>query len=418
MTAMVKYEIKKVFARKGGVIALLIMLVLTAYTCWFATNGSSSEWVNENGDTERGYQAMVKKREAQRAWSGILDEEKIRQVIEENLRITSTPEYNSKDVRLSNIAFGWGQGIHEIRGLLNHYFAEDFQTSDYYRANSLTPDMAGDFYPNRVRLLKEFLADETNGSYYRFSDAEKDWIIRQYEALETPFYVDYMQGWDNALTYYPTISMILIMVLGYLMAGIFSNEFQWKSDSIFFASTYGRNSAIRAKLAAGFLIVTAIYWAAILVYSLTVLGYLGFYGASCPLQASGRWKSFYNLTNAQAYLIVILGGYIGCVFIAFLTMLISACSRSTVLGVMTPVIIIFLPNFIQNMSFDAVIIDKLLALLPARLLELNMELVYFDLFDFGGFVTGALPVVIALYVFLSAALPPVIYREYRRKEIM
>ena len=105
MKAMVKYEIRKVFARKGGVIALLIMLVLTAYTCWFATN-SSSEWVNENGDTERGYHAMLKKRDAQRAWSGILDEEKIRRVIEENLRITSTPEYNSKDVRLNNIAFG------------------------------------------------------------------------------------------------------------------------------------------------------------------------------------------------------------------------------------------------------------------------------------------------------------------------
>ncbi len=41
---------------------------------------------------------------------------------------------------------------------------------------------------------------------------------------------------------------------------------------------------------------------------------------------------------------------------------------------------------------------------------------YFDLFTIGGKVTGAIPVLFALYGVLAALLPPVIFREYRRRQ--
>ena len=94
-----------------------------------------------------------------------------------------------------------------------------------------------------------------------------------------------MKGWTQWFEYAPTIVMIGMMVLGYLVAGIFSNEYAWKADSVFFSSEYGRNKAIRAKVWAGFLIATGVYWVMILVYSAFTFAFWG--GRRMELSGSG-----------------------------------------------------------------------------------------------------------------------------------
>ena len=106
--------------------------------------------------------------------------------------------------------------------------------------------------------------------------------------------------------------MILTLVLGFLCAGIFSGEFQLKANAVFYSSYYGRNKAVWAKVKAGAIIITAIYWAVMLLYTMLVLGILGVDGANCPIQSSmSGWKSIYNITNAQEYILIVLGGYLG-----------------------------------------------------------------------------------------------------------
>lgn len=73
------------------------------------------------------------------------------------------------------------------------------------------------------------------------------------------------------------------MVLGFLCAGIFSGEFQLKANAVFYSSYYGRNKAVWAKVKAGAIIITAIYWAVMLLYTMLVLGILGVDGANCPI---------------------------------------------------------------------------------------------------------------------------------------
>ncbi len=410
---MVWYEVKKVFGRASGRAALVVLLGLIVFTCYFAME---TIWVDENGVTQKGRVAVTQLKKAQKAWAGPLDEQTIRRVIEENLRIVSTPEYLSGDVRQNEIAYGWGQGIRPIRDLLNVSYTDDMQHYDYYLANRLDPGMAGDFYANRTRLLKEWLAEGGSGAG-QFSEAEKDYLIRKYEALETPVYYDYMEGWNQALNYFSTLCMILAMILGFLTAGIFANEFQWKSDAIFFSSAYGRDRAVAAKLKAGWLIVTGIYFASSILYSLIILGWYGFDGAACPLQASrAGWKCFYNLTNGQLYVLTVLAGYLGCLFLSLLTMFVAAKSRSAVVAVMMPVLLVFLPSFVGNL--DVRFVQKILSLLPDRLLQLNMAVRYFDLFTIGGKVVGAVPLLAALYAALTFLLFPAVYADYRRKEIL
>ena len=65
------------------------------------------------------------------------------------------------------------------------------------------------------------------------------------------------------MKYAPTIMMLMVLIVGFLVAGIFSDETQLKADSIFFSSKLGRKQAITAKIMAGFIIDTAIYWVTI-----------------------------------------------------------------------------------------------------------------------------------------------------------
>lgn len=411
MSMMVKYELKKVFSRTSCKIALILVFVIMGVTCFFAVDVS---YMNENGESETGLAAVTVLREAQKEWAGYLDEEKIRQVIAENRRISESPEALSKDVRENNIAYSWGQGIRDIRNLLNRSYANGFyDLFDYYRADSLTEEMAGDFYENRTTLLKEWLSGAAKD---QFSDAEKNYLISQYEAIQIPFYYDYMKGWTQLFEYAPIIIMITMLILGYLVSGIFPNEFTWKSDAVFFTSIHGRNKAVRAKIMAGFSIVTLTYFTAFLLYTGITLFYLGVDGWNLAVQVDWvSWRCFYNITVLQKYLLIIIGGYIGCLFISFLSMLVSAKTKSAVLAVMVPVVLIFIPEFL--LYIDSPIVSKIISLLPDQLLQMGEVLRNFDLYSIGGKVFGEVPVIIVLYTVLTAIILPILYQGYRHNQI-
>ena len=407
---MVKYELKKIVSSTGGKIALALMALMVAVGCWICV--SDVEWVNEQGDPETGLAAVSKLRAAQKEWTGVLDEEKLTEIIRENQRICATPEAQSKDYRQNDIAYGWKQGIRPVLNMMNYAYSRDFQEYDWYCNESVTPDRAGEFYGNRTKRMKDWLLDKTGSAQYLFNENEKQYLIDQYENLETPFYVDYTEGWKQLCYNAPFVIMMAALILGYLCAGIFAGEYRWKADAVFFSARHGRGRAVWAKIKAGFVMVTGLYWASVLIYTLVGLGILGFDGWNCLLQID-MWKSFYHLTMGKAWLLTVVGGYIGCLFFALLTMWVSAKTRSTVFASMVPFLLVFLPTFLENLNSDWV--SKALGLFPHQLLEIYQALRYFYVYDFGIAVKGALEIIPALYLLLSAALVPMMYFRFRKR---
>lgn len=409
MRKMLRYELKKVFVKPGGKIALLLLALFLGVTCWFATDIG---FINDQGERETGIEAIRKLRAVRKEWQGELTDERLAEVIAENARIIALPGYWGDDGWATDTGYGWEQGISDISNMLNRAFGK-FREYDYRIINSLTPEDAGQFYERRILQLKEWL-EGADGQ--QLSDQEKEFVIRRFEALETPLYYDYMTGWDQILEYSPTVIMITVLILGFLTAGIFSGEFQLKADAIFFSSRHGRDKASAAKLGAGLVMVTVIYWVMILFYTFFVLGYLGADGANCSIQITGRgWKCFYNITNLQLYLLTILGGYLGALFMLLLVMLVSAKTRSAVLAVVVPFLLLFLPNFLMNIPGQ--LVSEILGLLPDQLLQMNMVVGLYNFYQIGGKVTGAIPILITVYLILTAGLCPVIYQVYRKTEV-
>lgn len=227
--------------------------------------------------------------------------------------------------------------------------------------------------------------------------------------MKTPLYYDYQAGWKNLFQYSPSIIMILTLVLGFLCAGIFSGEFQLKANAVFYSSYYGRNKAVWAKVKAGAIIITAIYWAVMLLYTMLVLGIVPY----SLVWVGGR--VFIISRMLREYILIVLGGYLGCLFMQSLTMLVSAKTNSSVIAVIVPFILIFLPSFLSGTSLP--LLNKILGLLPDQMLQMNQVVKFFNLYEIGGKVFCAVPILIISYSILLLLIVPVIYFIYRRKEV-
>ncbi len=405
---MVRYEIKKILSRNGNRIALFL-LGLLVFFCSFGAMRNVA-YVNEQGREEVGISAIRKLKAETARWEGELTTEKLTEVLEEHQRISQTEEWNSTDVRQSNRAFGWSQGYRDIYYLLIRAYC-GFQDYDYYVVNRLTAADMPYFYENRIKQLQEWLDTAARD---RYNEKEKDFLLGQYQKMKTPLYYEFHRGWTQLFEIAPTVQMIMVLILGYLLSGLFAREVTLKADAVFFTSFYGRNRAVRAKVTAGFLLATVIYWSTMALYSLLVLGMIGIDGAGCMIQIRSGWKSIYNITMLQEYLLILFGGYIGTLFLVALTMLISAKSKSAVLAVITPFVLIFLPAFLPE---QLPMLSKIMGLLPDQLLQVGQAILLFETYSVFGKIMGSLPILFVGYAAIAAVLYPLAYRVFRRMEV-
>lgn len=221
-----------------------------------------------------------------------------------------------------------------------------------------------------------------------------------------------MDGWSALLQNISTFILILALVIGFFVSGIFSDEFQTKADSIFFSTRLGRNKGVLSKIGAGLTIVSAFYAAFVFLYTFIVLSVLGTDGANCPIQLD-LWRSAYNVTFLQAYLLIVAGGYIGTLFASMLAMLASALTRSTPIAIIVPFIILCAFPFLSRI----ITLPGLCSFFPDQLLEIYLDIKEAGLVTLGGKVTTIATVIVPVYAVICLILLPILYKVYKKTEI-
>ena len=227
---MLRYEIKKVFSKSKNRIAVIVLFVILVITSILTIN--KVEFVDENGNSSVGISASRDLREAKNQWAGYLTTDTLSKALEENKTINSSKEALSDDITEQNKAYAKKQGIAGIMDVIIYAFS-DYRDYNYYVPDHISDDEVGTIYERRISTLKNWL--ESGGE--TFSQAEKDFMIQKYEELKTPFYYEYIDGWSALLQNISTFILMLALVIGFLVSGIFSDEFQSKADSIFFLCT-------------------------------------------------------------------------------------------------------------------------------------------------------------------------------------
>ena len=342
---MIWFEIKKIFSKSVNKAALLIMAAILIAVCLLTFN--SVYCTSEDGSHLSGIAAARKLREMKAPWSGDLTENVFAKAIQKNIVIRNSKEALSDDITEQNRAYAKKQEFADIWELLNDAFSpyRDYQP---FIADSLTPEDAAQVYEKRISNLKEFL----DFGEEHFSENEKAFLTGQYEALETPFYYEPMEGW------------------------------------------------------------TVLYAVFVLFYTVIVLALLGAGGAGCPIQFEFS-RCIYNVTNLQAYLLILAGGYIGTLFAMTVTMIVSAKTHRTVLAASVPFLILCTFPFLSRI----IPLPGFCSLLPDRLMDIYNSLRDFTLYEAGGKVLDSLMILLPLYLLACVVLQPLLYAVYKRTEV-
>lgn len=399
---MLKFEVKKVFFKSKNRMAVIVLFVILIITSILTIN--KVEYVDEDGNHSVGISAARNLREAKNEWAGYLTEDTFRKVLEENRAINNSKEALSDDIEEQDKAYAKKQGISSIIDVINNAFS-DYRDYNYFASDNVSDDEVGSIYERRSSTLKEWLdsGEET------FTEEEKNFLIQQYENLETPFYYEYMDGWSALLQNISTFILILALVIGFFVSGIFSDEFQTKADSIFFSTKLGRSKGVLSKIGAGFTIVSFFYLTFVFLYTFIVLLVLGTDGANCPIQLD-LWRSVYNITFLQAYLLIVAGGYIGTLFASVLAMLTSALTRSTPTAIIVPFIVLCAFPFLSRI----ITLPGLCSFFPDQLLEIYIDIKESGLVKLGDKVTTMPTVIVPVYTLICLMFQPILYKVYKQ----
>lgn len=402
---MLRFEIKKVFSKSKNQIAVIVLFIILIVTSVLTIN--RVEYVDEDGGHSVGISAARNLREEKNKWSGYLTEDVFRAVLEENRTINNSKEALSDDIEEQDKAYAKKQGISGIIDIINNAFSE-YRDYNCFAADNVSSEEVKNIYEKRISTLKEWLdsGEET------FTEQQKDFLIQQYENLKTPFYYEYADGWAALLQNISTFILILALIIGFFVSGIFSDEFGTKADSIFFSTKLGRNKGILSKIGTGFFITTVFYVVFVLLYTFIVLFILGSDGAGCPVQLD-LWRSVYNITFLQAYLLIVAGGYVGTLFASILAMLVSALTHSTPTAIIIPFIVLCAFPFLSRI----IPLPWVCSFFPDQLLEIYIDIKESGLVEFGGKVMTTASVIIPVYALICLILQPILYRVYKKVEI-
>lgn len=404
---MVCYELKKILGKTGSKISLLLLAVVVIMMCYSQTNEDNSQicWSNEQEQSEIGYSSTQKLRRAQKEWAGVLDENMLETALS---FIKQHSNYHER------------QGANQIRALLNRSYQRryGYTYDDYFNAEKVETSQLNQFYQNRETLMYQWLYDDSepfNNGFYLYSDQEKDFLMDRIRTLKTPFQIDWFMGWTQATKAAVGISTIGVIILGYLLTGIFTDERRWRAEATFLSTLLGRRQAVKAKFKAGILLTTILYWSSIFLSGVYLFAYFGVDGASCPIQVEPKyWFSIYHLNFLQRYFLVLGSNFLGWLFMASLVMLLSAVCKFSTFPVIAPALLNIIPMWLMGTSD---FLPKVLKLFPTSLFTLFIEMSDMTVYTIGGIVTTAGPLIVPLYTIFTLLFLGLAYNIVRNKRV-
>ncbi len=396
---MVKYELKRIFTKRLNRLLLVAVLLIGVCLSVFAVTGGS--YVDSSGVRHETPDAARRLAEDRNRWKGELTGEVLSEITSKWQELSS--QYGA-DVPAA-IYGQTVQSMQDIEFMINDILRGDGEYDDSAILN-ITPEQAGDLYAIREGQIENIIEE------YGETTEQREFLREVYEKTDTPFYYEAAGSWTDMYTYATTYGIILVVLIGFLAAGIFSDEFTFRADAVFFSARYGRSKAVRGKILSGLLMATAIYWAGMLLLSGISFAVMGVSGFGTPYQIEFPY-SIYNMTCGQEYLLIVLGGYIAALLSASVCMLTAAKTRSASIAVCVPFILFCASPFIAR----ALPFDTFFQLTPDQLLNLLNCTRYSYLYQMGTLVFRQVPFVLLFYTLAAAALLPLVHRCYHRTGI-
>ena len=382
---MLKYEIKKIMNKRTNRILLATALFLMIVFSIFAIDSFRTRTVDTDGEIQTGLSAARVMIADKNRWQGVL-----------------TPEAIANSVKSSHEG-DWQSTSDMIYSASKMLVGEFTDLDDYdaiLSADSVQIASIYDTYHDNLRKMSREYGD---------TQKKQTFLLKEYERIDTPFTYQAYDSWETMLLYATTGSLILIIVIGFITAGIFAEEFQNRADSVFFSTRFGRSKAVHTKICAGLIIATLVYGIGISILSAICFGIMGVSGASTAYQFYQPY-AIYSVTFCQMYGVIVLSGYIACLLAASVSMLISSKTRTMSIAVVVPFFLFCVSPFIGRV----LPFHTFFSLTPDQLTNIvNCARIPY-IYQVGSFVFRQIPFILVFYAVMAIVLLPLVYRNYHK----
>lgn len=391
---MLKLEIRRIFSKKINVFAIGIMLILAVIFSIFAV--TSNRYIDETGNVSTGIMSTRKLTDNRKIWSGTLTEDELLKVLIQHKNAMN------QSVEEQDAYYGTTlQPVDEITDFMISVMTPDSQY-DFSILNQLSENNIQNFYDIYQKNMK-MMSEE-----YGKTSVQKKYLEKKYSKIKLPLNYAPFTSWDTMIMYGETYSIILAIIVGFICAGIFADDFQTKADAVFFSAKYGRTKAVKTKIIAGMTTTTIIYWSGILLLSIICFSIMGISGINTPYQIREAY-SIYVMTYGQYYLLTVVCGYIASLLAASLSMLTAAKMHTIGVAVCIPFFLYCLLPFIgRALSGYTTIFNLIPTVLVNVEASARVPLVY----QLGNHVFRQIPLVMVIYTIVSVILLPLIYKSF------
>ena len=324
---MLKYELKKVLNKRINRVLLTATLLLSVVFSILAIG--SFEFTDTDGNNHKGVSAASSLIADKNQWEGELTPEKIADIVNTYNDAVRLYQNNiPNDVYGRDIQSGYDIIAPASRMLTGEYGDSD----DPEAILKADPDQIAsiyEIYTHNLEVMSEF-----NGE----TPEKEAFLLHQYEKIKKPFYYEATDPWETMYLYVSTFSIILVVVIGFLTSGIFTEEFQNRSASVFFSTRFGRSKSVRNKVFSGIIITILVYGCGMGLMSVIFFAVIGTSGADVAYQSLFPY-AIYSVTCSQMYWIMVLSGFVASLLSAAVAMFVASKTKAISLSVAAPFVL-------------------------------------------------------------------------------
>lgn len=253
---LVHFEFKKIFQRKVFWAAIIACLGMIAITVLASVSGSSF-WHKAGSDISQ-FEAMKQDKSTILSGRGYITPELVEKAIRSNQEMISNEDnylINEFGKHLKEDAYiRYTLPYEPVVNLINVVYTDDLDwlSVDAFSLTSvetdraidnLTPDSAEHFDTDLKEFMESMVMRQT-GLSAKEIEKNMDWI----DQIKTPLYNDYFGGYQAYIHSSKGLALTALFLILILLAPLFSNEYEEKTEQIILCTRNGTGSLCKAKL--------------------------------------------------------------------------------------------------------------------------------------------------------------------------
>lgn len=325
MRKLIFYEFKKLWSRTAilAVAALILFSMIMTGIFYIYYENPIITATGERVTAVNNYWRLKKESES---LEGVVNQKYLENIVDEFESSIEKRDFSHR--------FGMDTMRFNIASYLLNFPADLERTSnfsmqfdyDYLKSEQAFYDQYKKGVKEVIRNQQKLAKNRNEFAWFLYTDEQLEKIDNKVDSLKTPFKVSYFLGLEKAIYDFRTQYWIVLIVLSFVLCGVFSKDSTNGIDEITLASTWGRKKNMNAKVIAGNLFSIVVYF----IFIATILILNGIFASlhGWEMSAQVLWRScLYNMSIGTAIMIMFAMGLLGTLLIANFVMLISIITK-------------------------------------------------------------------------------------------